>query len=89
VLAEDFAEVLSLFSKQLVELRPRSLQRKQALLKIVERLLVVRHVITKDVQPSQQLDRIILEASVLCFDEGEPLLAYKLLAEACTNHEKV
>jgi|JI61114C2RNA_FD_contig_111_526848_length_1615_multi_3_in_0_out_0_3 protein transport protein SEC31 len=69
-LAEDFNEVLVLLGKQLAELQPRSVQRKQVLLKVVEKLLVVKSVITKEVQPSQQLDRIVLEASVLCFDEG-------------------
>lgn len=88
VLAEDFAEILALLSKQLAEFAPRTIQRRQCLLKTVEKILMFLEMTSKEVQLSQALDRILLEASVVCFDEGEPLLAYSLLSR-CSSTEKV
>lgn len=89
VLAEDFQEILDLFTKQLSQLPGRSLQRKLEVLKIVDKLLIIKDIITKEIAPSVQLDRIFLEAAIICYDEGEALLAYNLLVSTESTQEKV
>lgn len=57
-----------MFAKQLAPLPGRSIQRKLEVLKIAEKLLVVKEVITKEVGQSVQMDRVFLEAAIICFD---------------------